>query len=487
MGIFSPTPYPHRRQDPTLTTDADSVFEKIARSKDPANRMYSSKKGLMLWGLFNAVFAILFTIVKLRGFIGGFAWTIDFVLPVSCLLHVMSGALLFKLPIRFTITGFVCIVFYAWMLVSGLLVNHDIGRTLLNTMGWQTIFLLNYITLALSLDQTVYCGPEIRTWVKRALLIVMGISGLVGVAQLLGVGFARRFFESMDNTGMFRPSGATDYPSQLGFQGFAGMLLCAAPIIRRDLKWIEWLGFGFFGMVLLIAQYRSMYYAGFLTGFVPIMVFQFKRNKTTGMVILMTIISALIIPIILFPKKFEYGLRPATNDPALMARQQSWRQIEPILSVRPWTGIGADPNLMLSAQIAATDKWSSTSLDNFYFMVATCFGYTGAILTAIILLLLLGGISMRLAQSEGEAKEWSFMSLMCLICILLFSLTGNTLVYQPVGFFFTCCLGLSSLTWREELSVSKVTGILVSIRRIFSPSHKAYPRQPQSRSTRPIS
>lgn len=449
----------------------DSVFESLARAKNPARRMYGSRTAFIAWGICNILFAIFFTIIRARNLLGGFGWTLDFFLPVSCLLHVFSGSLLFKLPIRFSIAGFLCALFLAWVLITGILVNSGFGRSLVFSIGWTSNFALNYLALYLSLEQTLYCGPEIRKWVRWTLIVIMGLSGLVGIGQLAGIGFLRGFFLSMDNAGPFRPNGFTDYPSQLGFQGLAGMALCAAPVIRRDLKWYEWAAFGFFGLVMLAAQYRSMYYAGFIGVFLPIMFFQFKRNRGTAMVILTCIVACLMVPLILFPKKFEYGLRGAKNDAALQARQISWGQVEPILAVRPWTGIGPDLNLMLSPDVKPVDKWAKTPMDNLYLMVLACFGYTGAIIVGTMLLLLLGGILMRISQAKGEAKEWGFMAMMGLVSILLFSLSGNSFMYHPVGFFFVAAVSMSALTWREELENPSVESLVIRLRKIASGAH----------------
>lgn len=460
---------------PQPTNSHSLVFESIARAKDPARKMFGARTGMILWGLFNVGYATFFTIARFRGFFGGFGWAIDFFLPITCLMHILAGSAFFKLPIRMTVAAFFSLLLFCWILATGVLVHADYGRTLGNTIGWQAIFVLNYVLLLLSLDQTIYLGPESRKWVRWIVLAVLAFSGLVGMAQLVGIGAARRFFESMENTGLFRPNGTTDYPSQLGFQGFAGMIVCGAPLVRRDLKWIEWAAVGFFGMILLVAQYRSLYYAGFVTGFLPLIYLQFRRNKSTGVVIITCLIAALAVPIMLFPKKFEYGMRGASNDPALQARQEAWKQIGPILEARPYTGIGADPNLMLSAGINQPDKWSALSLDNFYFMIITCFGIVGAVITFILLILMMGGLVHRLNQASGEVKEWRFMAVWTLLCILIFSLTGNSFVYHVVGFFFVAIVAAGSYTWKEELEQANSEGLWLGVRKSFSPNRYRKP------------
>ena len=245
------------------------------------------------------------------------------------------------------------------------------------------------------------------------------------------------------------------------------MILCGAPIVHRNLRNIEWGGVAFFAIVILAAQYRSMYYAGLVVGIVPILFFQFKRSKNLGIVFSTILLVAITIPIILFPKKFEYGLRPAANDPALLARQEAWKQLQPIIKMRPMTGIGPDPNLMLSSGLFKVDKWSSTVLDNYYITIYACFGYLGLILVGITFMTIFGGCILRASGESLYVKEYAFVALVSTTSIMIFSLTGNSLVYPPVGFFYAIILGLGSLTWKEELDATRVTGIIVAIRKLF--------------------
>ncbi|MBI1334556.1 MAG: hypothetical protein GC165_16935 [Armatimonadetes bacterium] len=449
------------------TADQRTVFEAIRNAKDPERKMFGYRRSFMIWAYVNALICMMMTVLKFRDALAGFGWLLDYIVPLSCFLQLISGLALFKIPVRVPFVAVGVLVFYAYAIFDGILINKDIGRTLILTLGWQTSHLVDYLMLGLSIIQAVYCGPEIRKWVKVTILIFYGFSGLIGLMQLANVGWALNTFATNLEMSIFRPTGTTDYPSQLGFEGFAGMILCGAPIIRRNLRWFEWGGVMFFALVILAAQYRSMYYAGLVVGLGAILYFQFRHSKNLGMVFTTVILACVSIPLILFPKKFEYGLRPATNDPALQARQESWKQLQPIIKARPLTGIGPDPNLMLSSQLMKVDKWSSTSLDNYYITTFACFGYFGLVLIGILFLSILGGCVLRAAGDSPYVKEFAFIGIVTTFSILVLSLTGNSLVYPPVGFFFALVLGLGAPTWLEELESNRVTGLVVAIRKVL--------------------
>jgi uncharacterized membrane protein YobD (UPF0266 family) len=407
------------------------------------------------------------TVLKFHQTLTGFGWVLDYLVPVSSFLQILTGVALFKIPVRVPFAAVFVILFYAYAIFDGILINGDIGRTLFLTMGWQTSHLIDYLMIGLAIMQAVYCGAEFRTWIKRTILVFFGFSGLIGLMQLANIGWALTTFATNLEMSIFRPTGTTDYPSQLGFEGFAGMMLCGAPIINRNLKWTEWMGILFFALVILCAQYRTMYYAGLIVGLSPIIYLQFRRNKNLGMVFTVVMLACVTVPLILFPKKFEYGLRPATNDPALMARQIAWKQLQPIIDARPMTGIGPDPNLMLSSGILKVDKWSSTVLDNYYITIYACFGYLGLMIVGVTFISIIGGCILRAATDTQPAREWALVALVATVSILALSLTGNSIVYPPVGFFYAIILGLGAPTWKEELDANKVGDIIIAIRKVM--------------------
>lgn len=452
---------------PQTVTGKSPVLDAIRRAKDPDRKMFGYRRAFMIWAYLNALLCMFMTILLFRQVLSGFGWVLDYVVPLSCFLQLLAGVALFKIPARVPFAAVAVLIFYAYAIFDGILINKDIGRTLFLTLGWQTSHLVDYLMLGLGIIQAVYCGPEIRKWLKVTILIFYGFSGLVGIMQLGGVGWALRIFTTNVEMSIFRPIGTTDYPSQLGFEGFAGMMLCGAPIVRRNLRWFEWSGVLFFALVILAAQYRSMYYAGLVVGLTPMLYYQFKRSKNLGIVFTTVVLACVTIPLILFPKKFEYGLRPAANDPALMARQDAWKQLQPIIKARPMTGIGPDPNLMINSRMMKVDKWSSTVLDNYYITIFACFGYLGLVIVGVIFLTIIGGCILRVAGDSPHVKEWAFIAIITTFSILAFSLTGNSIIYPPVGFFYALVLGLGSLTWSEELEMNRVTGIVVAIRKIL--------------------
>lgn len=447
--------------------DLSLVMDSVRRAKDPERKMFGYRRAFMIWAYLNSVLCMFMTVLLFRQALSGFGWILDYVIPLSCFLQLLAGVALFKIPVRVPFAAVAILVFYAYAIFDGILINKDIGRTLFLTMGWQTSHLIDYLMVGLGTIQAVYCGEEVRKWIRVTIIVFYGFSGLIGLMQLANIGWARNVFTTNLEMSIFRPVGTTDYPSQLGFQGFAGMILCGAPIVHRNLKVKEWIGVLFFALVILSAQYRSMYYAGLVIGLTPIMYFQFRRSKNLGVVFTTVMLAAITIPLILFPKKFEYGMRPAANDPALLARQEAWKQLQPIITARPMTGIGPDPNLMINSRMLKVDKWSSTVLDNYYITIFACFGYLGLILVAIIFLTILGGCVLRAAGDSPHVKEWSFIAIVSTFSILALSLTGNSIIYQPVGFYYALILGLGALTWKEELDSNRVTGIVVAIRKLL--------------------
>ena len=443
------------------------VIDSVRRAKDPERKMFGFRRAFMIWSYLNALTCMFMTVLLFRQSLAGFGWVLDYAIPLSCFLQLLAGVSLFKIQVRVPFAAVFVIVFYAYAIFDGILINKDIGRTLFFTMGWQTSHLVDYMMVGLSVIQAVYCGPEIRKWIKNTIIVFFGFSGLVGIMQLFGVNWALTTFTTNIDMAIFRPIGTTDYPSQLGFQGFAGMILMGAPIINRNLKWTEWTGVLFFAVVILTAQYRSMYYAGLVVGLSPIIYFQYKRSKNLGMVFTVVALACLSIPLILFPKKFEYGLRPAANDPALIARQEAWKQLQPIIKARPMTGIGPDPNLMLSSRLMKVDKWSTDSLDNYYITTFACFGYFGLVIMGGTFLTIFGGCILRAAGDSPPTREWSFIAIVTTISILVLSLTGNSLVYPPVGFFFALVLGLGALTWKEELEANQVSDFIIALRKVL--------------------
>ena len=455
---------------PEILRDSSShnfVFDSVRRAKDPDRKMFGYRKSFMIWAYLNALVCMLMTVLLFRQTLSGYGWVLDYFVPVSCFFQLLAGVSLFKIPVRVPFAAVLVLIFYAYAIFNGILINKDIGRTLLLTMGWQTSHLVDYLMIALSVIQAVYCGPEIRKWIKNTIIVFFGFSGLIGLMQLFNIGWALTTFHTPVEMSIFRPVGTTDYPSQLGFEGFAGMMLMGAPIINRNLKWVEWAGVLFFAVIILSAQYRSMYYAGLVVGLTPIIYLQFRRNKNLGVVFSVVVFACLTVPLILFPKKFEYGLRPAANDPALLARQEAWKQLQPIIESRPMTGIGPDPNLMLSTGLMKVDKWSHTVLDNYYITIFACFGYLGLIIVGLTFMTIVGGCILRAAGDSPPAREWSFIALISTVSILALSLTGNSLVYPPVGFFYALVLGLGAATWQEELDSNVVGDIIVAIRKVL--------------------
>ncbi|HLP00373.1 MAG TPA: O-antigen ligase family protein [Fimbriimonas sp.] len=441
------------------------MLEAILKAKDPNRKMYGFRRGFQVWAMLNVILCLLITVQKFGTAVGGFGWAMDYLIPISCIFQLLSGYSLFRIPVRFHVTGLILVMYYCYTIFNAMIVNRDIGRPVETSLGWQTTHVLCYLAVSLSISQAVYCGEEFRKWLKVAILLFFGFSGMVGFAQLAGIGWVKTMFQTDLVQTIYRPLGTTDYPSQLGFQGFAGMILCGAPIVRRNLKPIEWAGVIFFTLVILCAQYRTMYYAGIVVGLGPIMFFQFRRSVNMGIALSTVVAIGITIPLILFPQKFEYGLRPAANDPALQARQDSWKQLQPILKERPLTGIGADATLMLGTKNIRQDKWSKTVLDNLYVTIYACYGVIGLCFLTAIFVFIGASVLMRMSSTSASVYEWGIVGAISLTSILLVSLTGNSVILATVGYYFAFVLGAGALTWKEEVLNAPVSDLIVAVRK----------------------
>jgi hypothetical protein len=450
------------------TTAPFSVASSIYRAKDPAQRMFQQRNAVSIWACFNIVICAIQSLDKaaMTLFLG-FTWLVDDLLLLSSVLQLLVGNRLFRLPVRISYASLAVFIFYFWTLISSFLVNIDIGRSMSRSVTWYGVFPVIYLAVAMGVDQATYCNDKPRAIFKISYLFVAFASGAIGIMQWLGIGWAQRFaVQNFEFSDTIRASGLTDYPSQLAFQAFIGMMLLAAPLVRRNLKVLEWLAIGFMVVVILAAQYRSMYYAGIGVGLSLIIWLQARRDKQIAITVTAVALLSVTILFILFPKKLEYGLRLQKNDPTLIVRQNAWKQMEPILKSRPLSGIGPDERLMLGPG-KSEDKWSYTVLDNLYITVITCYGYVGIFIFAMMMISIIAAVFWRFIMGRESAREIAFVGLGMIGCILLLSTTGNSLVYKPVGYGFACCLGCGGLTWKEELSQLGLADFRYQLRRIF--------------------
>ncbi len=465
-GVLSDHPFRGRVRRPGGRGSVAAV-ERGARAFDPRYRLAAMQKGMVGWALFNAYFALLLTHVstgKLTG-VGQFGIVVDYTLMASCLLQLAVGSLLLRLPIRLPVAGVLFALFMTWGSATTLFANGDLGRSLYGPLEYFVIWGFYPLFIYVAVDQGVYLSPGIRKLIVVPWLLSLALSGFVGFAQMGGSEYARSLSPSGFFGTIFRPTGLTDYTFMLGMQGVVGMAILGARLKKRDLSLWEWAGVGFFALVTLSAQYRSLYYTGLLLTGAILLAIQFRRDRAKGITMSLLGIGAILLPILAFPQKFEYGLRGTEGDAALQARYDSWQQLGPILHDRPLTGIGADANLMISSNLANIDRYAGTIIDNFYRMVLICYGYMGGLLMVLVIAALVVGLFMRYDSTRApEVKVYTLAGIIVMAATLGVSLTGNSFVYRQVGYQVAVLLALGGASWQERRLVDPVSPLIAWIR-----------------------
>jgi hypothetical protein len=440
--------------------------KRVNEITNPENHMFGYRKPFMFWAVLNVLITFIFmspNIVKLAGF---YAWTFEYIFCGICLAQLLCGALFFRIPIRFSIGSFLVMVFFVYTMVSSFIVNQSIGRTIVLAVGWQTYCFVCYLFLTVSIEQAVYCGKEVKLWIKRVTVAFYALSGIVGVLQWVNLFRMREIFDNHVLHEVYRPNGMTDYPSQLAFQAVIALLLIGSPLVKRELRLLEWLGIIFFSFVILMAQYRSLYYGGLLPVLLTLGVLQFRQNKTRAMVLLVTSLLFVAALFACFPEKLAYGLRPAENDAALAARKLAWTQVGDIIAVKPMTGIGPDPTLILGPSFARTDHWATYTIDNLYYLMTACYGYIGLTLFVVTFLVIFIGLLIRMSTYTATV-EWGIMAAVALVCVATYGISTNAVYYQPVGFSLAILLGISSPTWKDSNETYRLPQVLVAIRKLL--------------------
>jgi hypothetical protein len=322
-----------------------------------------------------------------------------------------------------------------------------------DTVAWAGKWVPFYLLIGLSADQGVYCTPRLRYFFKYAFVIFSGLSAGVGILQWLNVGFAQRIaIKNYFYDGAVRATGLSDYPSQLAFQCFIGMAIIIAPVIRRSLTIWEWSGFGYFTIAIIAAQYRTMYFSGIGVAFLAIILFEFSRNKFNAIAIIMASIIFIGSLFALFPKRLTYAMTLSKDNVSVQVRQEGYKQLEPIMQLRPATGLGTDSTLFLGPQ-GKPDKWSYDITDSLYVTITACYGLIGLSLFLVTIISMTTGGFVRWLSAPSHAQEMAFIGLLLIFSMAILSATGNSLIYRSVGTSIALSLGLGGLTWKEELNV----------------------------------
>jgi hypothetical protein len=132
---------------------------------------------------------------------------------------------------------------------------------------------------------------------------------------------------------------------------------------------------------------------------------------------------------------------------------------------RPATGIGPDGSLILATGMATVkDKYSTTVIDNLYITVRACYGWVGVVFAGAFVITTICGLLMRVLLGAPSGATYGVLGILVSISILVFSLTGNSIVYTTVGCLSAIVFSLSSPTWREEAEQMQLTDQFVRFR-----------------------
>ena len=403
------------------------------------------------WDIANGLFALGYCTLPVTSF----AFYIQYVLSLSCFLQFFFGVFKLRLPVRMPWTGVVVAILAVWTTITSVLMNGELGRSF-GTYVWDYHFhwLYHYLIFFMAMDFGHLTGSKVRPVFVNTLLGIYAFSGVIGILQVLHVPFALALSRSSAFGEIFRPTGLGNYSFELGYQGTVGMAIIGARLINRPLKVWEWLAVGYFASIILLAQYRTCYISGILFIGGILLVLQIIRNAVIGVTVGIVGVATLALPVVLFPAKFAYGLRGIDlNDPTIVARELAGRQLQPILDSRPWTGIGADPNIMLGTGYHVFDKWGAIVMDNFYRMMLACFGYPGLALAILALTMMSAGLFFRTMDENPKVRELSFAALLIVGSIIIVNFSGNGPVYFTVGYPLIMMLVVSNRDSVEEGTV----------------------------------
>ncbi len=423
------------------------------RAWDPAQRLGSLRRLFVMWGSLNTLMGSLLAIYP-PGW--GTVSYLRYTSLASNILFILFAVAVFRLPLRLSASfGLVCL-FQVWAVAATILMHAETGR-LVQGNAYAHIWLLYFLSLYVATSMFVYAHPGARRVIMWSWALFAVPSGLVGLAQFLGVMPTLGFIQGSGGEGArgFRPSGLTNFPSFLSFQGIIGLSLLVGRLRTRPLTPLEFVGFLFFSGVVVAAQYPTFYLGlGLLWG--AAFWFSLRRREQIAWVYVAIAVLAFAVPVVAFPQKFSYAMSTQIQgDRSLdVRREKSWSQLAPIWELRPWTGIGADSNLMITSPDFAVgfDKWSNYVMDSSYRLVLACFGIIGMVIFGVALLVILFFLGRVLADPYEPPERQQMLTALFLVyvsyvVVLYFT---NFLVYVQPGVQMALLFALISRTWEEE-------------------------------------
>lgn len=351
-------------------------------------------RGLAVWGMLNILLPLLFAMTPGRSSIN--ANSMKFFVG-SILLNLLLTYIRVRMPLRIPLPIVFLILLHVWLGICQYDATFTLGRPGEKFGITDYIFFL-YFCLFLQAAAINFYFPRARAIYFNALFVACCVHCLVAVAQFLHFGPAlsiATLYNDNDLTnwgglGGTRVVGLSGWPDQLTDYALMGFSFAASALLFRKIRGREYVVAMAFLLVALMPQVRGLYPA------IVVLVLWFMRmvaRRNNQDAFGYTVASATSIGGLVFAayEKLKYGLNGDTSSFAYRL-EVGWPQAFEILKVRPYFGIGPEPNF-ISLQTLEVDRFvKGYPLDNGYLVLGAWGGYPamgififGAITTLVTL------------------------------------------------------------------------------------------------------
>jgi hypothetical protein len=406
----------------------------VARSRAAMARVQS--KPLYYWGLAN-VFG-LFVIVMGHPFLPEqHVFRLHFISMAVWLLFAWGTNVA---PLRVPVPIGIVLMLALWIYVCTILAQGSLFRFVsvldngLYEIPWLVLNFLQGAALA-------FFAPQARSVVAKIVVVLALASSVMAILQFLGIGVAIRL------GGLFnvREIGAGIDVEGVAVRAFGifrigqGVILStiAAMILVMPLLWrkVPWWHIALAGLIItggLLGQVRSFMPMLGLAYLIMTGLMLYRYGTSRWLAGLLAV--AMILPVAFAVPRMGYVMEMfqprGDRGTTLTYRQEHlWPQITLILSERPWTGIGYEPQLY-GAGGPATRRTSGLIVDGGYHMILGMGGYPAL---ALLILFLASAIVVAIRAAREARDDWGRLPLIA--GILLFVLTLPLLtVFGPVGY-----------------------------------------------------
>lgn len=371
---------PRRRVAPTLPSRTALHIEGL--------------RGLAVWGMLNILLPLLFAMTPGRSSINSNAMKF-FILSIG--VNLLLTHIRVKLPLRIPLPIVFLIALHVWLAVCQYHATFTLARPGEKFGVTDYLFFLYFLFFLQAAALSFYV-PKARPIYFNILFIACIAHCGVALLQFVHFGPAltlASYYNDNDLTnwgglGGTRVVGLSGWPDQLTDYALVGFSFAASALLFRKIKGREYVVAVAFLLVALMPQVRGLYPA------VAVLIIWFiwlvaKRNNQDAFGY--TVASVAAVGGLMFAayEKLKYGLNGDTS--SLSYRLETgWPQAFDILKVRPFFGIGPEPNF-ISLQTLEVDRFvKGYPLDNGYLVLGAWGGYpamgifiVGAIVTLVTL------------------------------------------------------------------------------------------------------